>query len=141
MKIYYTLLHVLDVGCQTQVLLHLFIFAWKWLQLGLGLLSPHPIHLYLIFVLDFWNIEFETFSKNQVGHTISNLIFTACVACKHLVWNRLKMKFIDFWKSFKPEFSKIKYRWLGCQSIHTITLQFRATSLPFIAKSVLSKPN
>ena len=54
--------------------------------------EPHspPIDLHLIFE--------KSSLKNQVGQTflsISNLIFTACVACKIQVQNRQKIKFVQ----------------------------------------------
>ena len=76
-----------------------------------SLVPPYPSVIY------HWKIKFETFLKNQVGRTWSLLIFTACVACKNLVWNRLKIKFsqLDIYeKSFKLQFQNIKYRWIGC---------------------------
>ena len=48
-----------------------------------------PIDLHLIFGdPDFWNIEFDELS-------ISNLIFTACVACKNQVQTRKRIKLIN----------------------------------------------
>ena len=67
--------------------------------------EPHspPIDLHLIFE--------KSSLKNQVGQTflsISNLIFTACVACKIQVQNRLKTS--SFNLIFQTSLLKIKCR-------------------------------
>ena len=57
-------------------------------------------------ILDFWNIEFETFYKNRVGRTWFLVYFELdfyCAACK--------IKFVQL------DFSKIKYRWIGRETL------------------------
>ena len=55
-----------------------------------------------------WNL----FSKIKLVEVdflfISNLIFTACVACKNQVQNKPNIKFVqlDFWKKFQTRFFK-----------------------------------
>ena len=78
--------------------------------------------------LDFWNIEchsiffqFQTgkkinFETNSIFLSSSNLIFTACVACKNRVRTRKKNRvsksifFFEFVINSQIDISKIKYR-------------------------------
>ena len=58
---------------------------------------------YSWFALDFLKMDFDELHF----WSISNLIFTVCVACKTQVWNRPKMEFVQI------HFSEIKCGWTG----------------------------
>ena len=48
--------------------------------------------------------------------SISKLIFAGYTGSKNQVWNRLKIQFVEL------DFSKIKYRWIGCKIAYWCTL-------------------
>ena len=70
-----------------------------------------PIYLWLIFL----NLYFKNFIFELHFLSISNLIFTACVACKNSVRKRQKIKCKNQFREL--EISKIKCRWIGGQTV------------------------
>ena len=57
------------------------------------------VYLYLIFEMSIWefitNIKKIDFKPNLIFFSSSNLIFTACVACKNQVWTQQKIEFVS----------------------------------------------
>ena len=70
-----------------------------------------PIYLHLIFEIS----SSRNWFFNLIFFSISNLILTACAACKNRVWNRQKIKFKSQFREL--EISKIMCRSTGDQSI------------------------
>ena len=83
--------HLSSFGIWKDLLLTGLFCLWSWKYLAQNFLMTFNFMPYLS-ELNFWNLLFMNLIFELDFLLISNLIFTACVACKNPVRNRQKIK-------------------------------------------------